>query len=581
MKGRFLILIFLLGLVEITALAQVKTSNFLLLQQADNLRTSDFERFSDLMSTLDKKNKELTVEEKFYFQYLSGYKNALDGNQLNAERQYLIVFKNSQTLTLRYRAAFSLVNLYVFMQNWTQGIHYVQFIENNSEYILNAEIRHIGLIAAGLFYNKVEYYEAVEKLMSTVLIEDASGRNMCMAKGILLKAQLSLKKRFDLNNVLADAISVCKQQQENTIVSMIRTYIGNYYLEMGKLTDALNAVNPYLKDIESSQYSLIIVDAYALLARIYWSLNHHVMAKRFAEKTLSFKEKKSDVRSSMHAYDILSKVYMVNNISSETNTPSNLIKVIEYLKKYNYFKHQLFIEINAKQLAMELAHRNVSVRDEKIVLLKQQNSSLRSELTNENRQIKVSQWLTNLLLTVLILLLMLGAYFQYSQRKLKSLLRYDGLTGLFSRYFFDQELELILRQFSKIPSSACLLLVKVNLINSAERTYDLMTKHELLIEIAKLLESEFPENSMIARVSDCKFVVFLPNYNIDMVIPFANNICSKVNLILLQKFKHQTETQVNSNMIHYGVTSTDRSGFNLKCLYKDAGETLNILPVPG
>lgn len=108
--------------------------------------------------------------------------------------------------------------------------------------------------------------------------------------------------------------------------------------------------------------------------------------------------------------------------------------------------------------------------------------------------------------------------------------KYDALTGLFSRDYAEDQIRKYLETNN---NQSFLLVIDIDEFKKINETYGYMFGNIILNEFGDLLKKTFPINSLIYRLIDDDFVVFLKDNTIEMAKIYADKICESIKLIYI------------------------------------------------
>ncbi len=111
------------------------------------------------------------------------------------------------------------------------------------------------------------------------------------------------------------------------------------------------------------------------------------------------------------------------------------------------------------------------------------------------------------------------------RKKTEEIIKYrsyhDELTGLYNRAYFSEQF-LHLNQAEHLPLS--IIVADLNGLKITNDTFGHQTGDQIIIQIARILESVFQDDGIIARIGGDEFVILLPNTPKSL----ADNFCQQV-----------------------------------------------------
>ncbi len=530
------------------------------LKQADSLKSSDSEMFSEILLTIEPEFNKLSNKQKYYFLYLSGYSSAYKGKVKDAISKYKHVEKNSEDTELRYRASLSLANLYALKKNWQNGFEYLEYISNEYHKILNVDIRHQGLIAAAIFYNELEQYETTKIFTRRLLDEQVTGRNLCMTLGVKLKAELSTSNLDSLEQEILNAIDTCVKINELVVVNVLRTYLASYYLTKNNPERVIELLESHIKEVKDSHYQFLIVETSSLLAKAYLEIKDIDNAEKYALIVTSYKDTNQYLKTMVNAYEVLSVIAKQNK---------SFDSAFAYQDKYIQSKESLFEQTKAKQLAVESAKHRAVERDNQIDLLNQQNQILQLEKNISKKEATANRWIISLLILSVSLMILWLFYIKRSQQRLKYLAEYDGLTRVCNRTHFTESATTVLKTLSKSNLTVSLIMFDLDHFKKINDAFGHFAGDKALQLAAHSCSSCARKVDIFGRIGGEEFAIVLPGCDKEQAMKIAEECRQKLNQINLKE--SGCDIPVSAS---FGVTETQSSGYDLKDLMAHADEAM-------
>jgi diguanylate cyclase (GGDEF)-like protein len=116
-----------------------------------------------------------------------------------------------------------------------------------------------------------------------------------------------------------------------------------------------------------------------------------------------------------------------------------------------------------------------------------------------------------------------------AQRQWGQLTTLDGVTGLYSRHYFNQQIALLWQLSRRDHQSMALFLVELDHFKPYTRHYGEEAGLELLRQVAGTLRATFQRGSdFVARYDDNKFAIVAVNINYTRAGEFAGDLCQRV-----------------------------------------------------
>ncbi|MGX5173783.1 GGDEF domain-containing protein [Aliikangiella sp. IMCC44653] len=545
------------------ALLQANSTEFQRqLEAAESIKSSNAAEFAQLIGQLEAHFDQFDINQKYYYLYLKGYLHALGGKVDDAEKNYLHVFNNSHNVSLKYRTAFSLVNLFAFKREWKKGLDFIQFIEANRNAIYDLGIKHQGLIAAAIFYDQIEYHAVTIRYLSQVLSEGTNQRNLCLAKGMSLKSKRLLGEELNYALELSNAIEICEKAKEHLLANVIRSDLASYYVKEQRTEDALNLLTSIKEPVEKSQYQFLILEVYSLLARAYWLSNNFDKANEMAQTTVNLGKNVEQTKRIAESYHVLYQVAL---------KAGELKRAIEYLKAYFDAEKKHFQEINGRQLAIESAKRQSAEKDAKISSLNKVNHILQLEKDLAQESATYNRWIIILLLFSLTVLTLWVVHVKRSQQKLKYLAEYDSLTQISNRAYFTQSAETMLSYYARFERKASIILFDLDKFKKINDNHGHPVGDKVLKLTALACKECVRKVDIFGRVGGEEFAILLPGCEPEQALRIAEECRLKISEIDVTPLGLDDPITAS-----FGVADSQSSGYLLKDLIAHADEAMYL-----
>ncbi len=531
-----------------------------LLRMADEIRSSDSIEFSQKLSELKKDYELFTINQKYYYLYLTGYQNAFNGNIKEAIKLLKHVEENSQNPTLRYRSSSTLVNLYAFTKNWQKGFEFLDVGSSLYEDVAEPDIRHQGLINAAVFYNELEQYEMALIYVNRLEKEQLSIRNRCIMLAIKVKSYLNISRFASLENDILEGIKLCREVKEIILVNLLRTHLAYYYLDNGEPEKSINLLDRHYEEVQETRYQLLIVEASSILAQAYTKAGDINSARRHAEIVVDSKNTRAYSKALLSAYKVLSEV-------SRTN--KSFEKALEYFDEYIKVKEFLFEQTKARQLAVETAKHRAVEKDNQITLLSKKNRILQLENRLSYEAVLKNRWIIALLAAVASILMLWTLYVRRSQQRFKYLAEYDSLTEICNRAHFTKNTESVLEYYSRSGRTVSIILFDLDNFKAINDTYGHPVGDKVLMLTAQACKMSVRKIDILGRVGGEEFAILLPGCEISQAQKLAEECRIRISQVNTGETGYDIEVTAS-----FGVTDTKLSGYKFKDIVAHADDAM-------
>ncbi|MCG9739703.1 GGDEF domain-containing protein [Shewanella insulae] len=526
------------------------------LTQADQLKSSNPNAFSELLNTLEKQT--LNPQQRYFLDYLRGYELTYQGKQAQSIEVFNRILNSNANETLKFRANQTLINIYAISQDWSKGLSHLsknfQFIGQ----IKDPETVQSGLAIAAIFYNQIEQYELGLSYAEKLRNSKPSKRNACLANGLAIEAQLGLNQLEVDSPSLQTAVASC--DEEVIMESFIHSFIATKYLRDGNTREVYEQLTPSLASIEQTRYPRLIAEVYATLASAYLLDNKIGEARLKAEKIVNLAKGLGNTQAIVTAYKVL---YEIADLSGDYKT------ALDYHIKYAHADKAYLDDIKTKHLAFQLAEHQAAEQKSRIALLDRQNNLLLTEqqlarIQAENNRLFIS------LLIAIITLLGFWAYKSWTiQKRLKQLAEYDALTHVFNRGHFTQVAQSALSYCESSEVDLSYILFDLDNFKQINDKYGHAIGDWVLKKVAKACQAQGRKNDIFARIGGEEFCIALPGCDLKTAIKLAEACREAIATIDCSATGHEFNVTAS-----FGITDTQMSGYKLERLINDADSAM-------
>ncbi len=529
--------------------------------RADNARTVDATEFSQLLDQLNEDSESLTNNQKHYLWYLQGYQLIFSGQIDEGTRRYKDVLEQAEDQTMQFRANYSLANVYANINDFEQSISYLNQALEQLPGVTDTEVANFGLVAASVIYNQIGQYELGLAYADKLLQNDVQGRHLCLAR--LQKIEAVVKLGLSVTETeFSESISHCENNDQHVLANIIRMYYAKFQLAGQDEQTLLDYLLLHIEDVESTQYSRLIAEFYALLSRAHWSLDHEQMARAFAERTLEHTEQEPYSEPVVTVLDILYKI-------EESN--GNYLAALDYHKRHSEADKAYLDEVSAKNLAFQMAQHDLKEKNSRIELLNKENQVLQLQQNLDREAAENTRLLLILLSAVIGFIALWALRTKRNQIRFKEMAQCDELTGAFNRRHFSELSNHHLQIAESNYSSVALVMFDLDHFKSINDRFGHPVGDWVLQETINVCKQFCRENDVFGRLGGEEFAVLLPGCNLRHAEQFAEKCRRSIASINSSATGHEFSVQAS-----FGVSEATEDGFKLKDVISAADEALYV-----
>lgn len=529
-----------------------------LISEASESRTADPGKFVALLENLENRRSELSPAQANFVDYLIAYRLAFSGDFEAAIAGYREVLEATDDPELAYRVGYSLVNVYSITRNWTQGLVQLNETMELQGQVGDQDVLHSGWIGAAIFYNQLEQFDLALDFTERLVDEELSDRNLCVAIQLQVEAKLALGLLDPDSGGIDDALSRCTT--EPVAKGLIAASVAQAYVESGQALNAQQELTRNLEDIESTGYKRLIAEAYGLLSQAEFSLGNGPQAAEYAAAALQHAEGFPMSEPALQAYWTLKEYH---------KQQEDFREALDYEVLYAQTKEGIQDERADKQLAVELARRDVVQKNQQIELLKQQNSVLQLSEQLASETAANDRLLLYFVIVIAAILAAWGHYLYRTQRRLRALAEQDTVTGLNNRRHFTSIAQKALRNCQTRNTDACFVILDLDRFKRVNDTYGHAAGDIALRAVSAVLDDIAYQGCLVGRLGGEEFALLFPECDIKSGARQAEHCRRAIASI---DSSHIGEEVVLT--ASFGVTSLRTSGPRLEHLMRDADHAL-------
>jgi diguanylate cyclase (GGDEF)-like protein len=531
-----------------------------MLIQVDKLRSNDPTLGQEILVELESNVSNLSEKQRHYLTYLSASKSIYNGDYQTGEAKLLSLLTSNASNSIKFRANYSLINLYTLQQRWQEGLQQVAKVLTSKQNTSNDEYFKIALITVISFYNEVEQYHLALEYSEQLLNNISENRTICIVNQLVLLAKLETNQLTIKSTEISHGIELCKEANEPVFTGLIRNYQAKINLQNSNADASINALLPHLKPIESTNYNVLITLTYNLLAQAYHLKDDIENTKKYA---LLAQDKGQDLPRSKQivtTYQLLFKI---------TEQEGDYKKALGFHKKFSSANQRYLDEVQAKQLAIQLANHNDFANKKRIEQQDQQINLLNIQHLLTKKKAENSLLLIMLLVSFLIALAMWAYKSWLIQQRLKQLTEFDNLTNVHSRGHFIQLAKSSLKNCRKAEIPLTCVLFDLDNFKKINDHYGHGKGDSVLKEVTNVCGKIGRQNDILGRLGGEEFAYILPGCSLII----AEDIANKCRLAI-ESIDYKSLGLNEPITASFGVSDCDISGFELTSVLADADSAM-------
>ncbi|PWK54209.1 GGDEF domain-containing protein [Pleionea mediterranea] len=524
------------------------------LERIEALRSSDPTEFNFKIARFEEKADKLNQEELYFLLFLKSLKQMKSGQLLPAINTLEFIREKSSVPVLKNKSLIVLINIYAIQREWTKGLILIEELFSISSQVNNdPDLFERGIITAAIFYNQVEEFNLGQEYASRVLKSSNSNRNICISRTLVNESSIYLNT-LQRTNTLKDTINLCHSLNEHIWENLNNTYLAIYLLEQNKYGEVVDILTRSLNSVEKTNYKILILEYYRLLAEAFFQLKDYSSSTSFASKVVDNTDSKTPLKPLVSALNVLYKIEKIK---------SNYQKSLLFLEKYSLYEKLYLDDIKARNMSVQLANHRIVEKNSTIELLNKENKALNLEqsLAKEEAQNK------SLMIIILILIIIFTSLWAYrtkkTQIKLRHLAEFDSLTGIHNRRHFAKKCKMSLIHCKASGQAVSIILFDLDKFKSINDSYGHPTGDWVLKNIPKPVLDATRKIDLFGRMGGEEFAILLPGCELEQAREIAEGI--RKGLMQLNTKESGFEFTVTAS---FGVTVSRISGYNFDTLMK-------------
>jgi diguanylate cyclase (GGDEF)-like protein len=526
------------------------------LAQAEEIKTSDPQRFAQLIDDLTRRSASLTRKQREYLEFLQAWKLTYAGDYRSAVPLLQTLVGNAEDINVKGRALATVVNTHALASDYEQAFPQLNRLLDILPEITDPLARQHSMEVAAYLYGMVGESDLALNYAQKVIDENPSTRSAC--RGNLVKLQ-ALYKRGSLKSdsaLFADGINVCVKHRELLAANVIRSYIVRLLLAEGNIDAAIRLLRQYYQEMQEARYPRGISEWDALLAQAHQMQGDLTSARQYALRALETGVKNQSTEPIVTTYRVL---YEIAAKRGDT------VAALSYLEKYVSADKGYLDDVSARQLAYERAKHENAANKLQIEALNQENKLLQLQRELDSKAAETSRLYIALLLLVVVFIALWAYRTKRSQLYFMKLSQVDGLTGISNRPRFLDLAENALESARKSGQQVSVVLCDLDYFKAINDRYGHAAGDHVLRQAVNACQTHLRVSDIFGRVGGEEFGVVLPGCGLDDAKQRAERLRAAVKALI-----PEYDGELCPVSASFGVTSTEISGYELRELLAHA-----------
>lgn len=558
MKIIITLLSLVLLFVAVPALSEPNLDS--LFAEADKARISNPTELQNLLQQISE--QKLTSNQQQYYLFLQGYKSQVVGEHDQAIKLYQQALVTGNSVDLQYRTLLMLSNMMTVKQNITAAFSYLFQASELVEKISDPELKPSVKVQALTSYMTLKLYHETKTISQELLDTDIQGFQRCTALFYNNYSSQELAPESVSLDKINAGIEYCKEHKQHLVELFGHALTAKYYLLHKEFDKAEKTLITHLKEVETIGYVHLTGHYYVLLGQAQLSLNKTEMANANLDKLLKMKNISSSSEPIVNALKLKAEVE-----EKLGNPNAALASYKNHIEADKIFKDT----ISLQQTAYHLAKNEIIDKNQKIALLEKNNTLLMLEnelstVENSNKRLFIA-----LLLTLLTFLSYLAFRLFRNSSFYRKLAENDSLVGISNRYHFTKNVSATLEISRTVKQIDAFIIFDLDWFKQINDQYGHLTGDWVLKAIVEHCRQFVRNVDIFGRIGGEEFAIFLPACTAEKAALLAEILRDVIEQIDCSGCGHPIKTTAS-----FGVTCTDRSGYELRQLFRDADIALYL-----
>jgi diguanylate cyclase (GGDEF)-like protein len=530
------------------------------LQQTERVRTSDHQRFLQMLGQVRGEASSLAPQQQWYLRYLEAWQTAFEGDAVKANDMLRDVIDHSGDPALKAKASALLMHNLGINSHYEEAFTLANQLATDLPNITDTLARFTVLanlsqlmVFAGQSDLAVKYATMMEEALPP-------GESLCNPLSMEIGALDKSNRLTSDSPKLQEGIDTCMAAGQPVFANTLRLIKGERYLTEGQAAKAVELLTQMLPSINANRYYSHMRAVQVQLAVAYEKLNDDNSARKAALAVLAMSSPDEVSEWMREAYGVLYRIEKKHGNAQTT---------LSYYERYVAQDKGYIDGISARTLAYAAVQQHTLAQKLETEGLSKQNSILRLQQALDTKAVETSRLYITLLLLVLVSIVFWLLRIKRSQLRFKMLSYHDGLTGIFNHQHFVSEADRVLRVLEKRHGGACLISIDLDHFKQINDTHGHATGDVVLKHTVALCQRQLRPTDLFGRLGGEEFGILLPDCTQEQGMAIADRIRTAIEA---------TPVSSDGGLVAFsasiGLAATDSCGYELQRLRKEADAAL-------
>jgi diguanylate cyclase len=555
-------LISILGVVLLLIVTPVLANEKLseLFAKIDQIKASDPAQFKVLLQQIGQ--YDLASNDLQYYLYLQGYHAQYLGEHDKAFTFYEKSLLAGNSIDIEYKVLALLSNLMTVRQNITAAFSYLFQAMALADKVSDPNLRPMAKVTALTTYMSMKLYQETQNISLELIEDDIQGRYRCVAifyndysTQELTPDKVSLER-------LQKGADYCISQNDPLTALFAQALVARYYLFHQDYTQVEKVINAHLPAVEKLGFAHLIGHYYVLLTQAQLALNQPDSAEKTLGLLFTLQHQLSTSEPMVEGYRLKAQLDEIQGRDTKA-----LLAYKQYVQADKIYKNTLSLQ----QTAYHLAKNEILNKNQQIALLEKNNTllTLENELAvaeNDNKKLLIA-----LLLTTLVFISYVAFRAFRNSSIYRKIAENDSLLGISNRYYFTKTVSALLVTSKPAQQIDAFIIFDLDWFKQVNDRHGHLTGDWVLKAVVEHCRQFVRNVDVFGRIGGEEFAIFLPACTAEKAALLAEILRDVIEQIDCSGSGHPIKTSAS-----FGVTCTDRSGYELRQLFRDADIALYL-----
>jgi diguanylate cyclase (GGDEF)-like protein len=531
-----------------------------LIERALQLRTAAPDQFDAALAELDTRMADADDRQRRYTRFLHAYKKTFSGDFLGSNRELATLVEPPTPAELRVRAGAMMVNNFAATRQFSEGLAALDSLMPLLDQTAEREPRHQGFMAAGIFYNQLGQFEMGLRQAERILAEEASPRSLCIAEALRIEALVGQKSAPAEDSGFVRVVSQCTAAGELAIAGFVGIILARKMQAEQRIEDAIGVLEAQESSVAGTRYPRLIGESHSLLAELKYSKGQWDAAGRHAQAAVQFSE------GTPYSLPLVVAQRTLYQLAKQRG---DLVAAIAHFHNYAAADKAYLDDVNARELAYQLARHESLQNAQTIELLNRQSEVLQLEQQVGQRTAQA----TALLAALLALLIASIAFWAFKVKRLQLVFRRlaetDTLTGLSNRHHFAHDAAAELLRCRHLGLHATLIMFDLDSFKSINDRFGHGAGDWALRKVADEVRALCTESDRIGRLGGEEFAILVSGVDATAAQSLAERCRLALAAIDTGDSGHRFDICAS-----FGIADTHTAGYDLHQLMSQADQAM-------